>query len=184
MTFLLIFPLIYLMAFGISMRGVLQGRTRDLLIFIILGLPIYTTSLSVAFHFGGKTIVSVMQLCKELVVLTAAVVVALSIREKPRLLLVDKLVGAFMLLTITYAVIPLGGYSFIERLVALKALSFFPLLYAFGRFMPLETVYLKKVFTLIAALSLAAGGVVLLEWLFNIHFQHFSGYTAFNNAIY
>jgi len=184
MTILLIFPLIYLMAFGISMRGLLRGRSRDLLIFIILGLPIYTTSLSVAFHFGGKPIVTVMQLCKELVVLTAAIVVALSIREKPRLLLVDKLVGAFMLLTITYAVIPLGGYSFTERLVALKALSFFPLLYAFGRFMPLETVYLKKVFTLIAALSLAAGGVALLEWFFNIHFQHFSGYTAFNNAFY
>jgi hypothetical protein len=155
-----------------------------MLVFIIMGLPIYTTSLSVAFYFGGKPIVSVMQLCKELVVLTSTVVVLLSIREKPRLMLVDKLVGAFLLLTITYAVIPLGGYSFVERLVALKALSFFPLLYVCGRFMPLETVYIKKVFTWIAALSLAAGGVVVLEWIFNAHFQNFSGYSAFNNAIY
>ena len=184
MTFLLIFPLIYLLAFGVSMRGLLQGRSRDMLVFIIMGLPIYTTSLSVAFYFGGKPVVSVMQLCKELVVLTATVVVLLSIREKPKLMLVDKLVGAFLLLTITYAVIPLGGYSFLERLVALKALSFFPFLYICGRFMPLETVYIKKVFTWIAALSLAAGGVVVLEWIFNIHFQNFSGYNAFNNAIY
>ncbi|MEN9950160.1 MAG: hypothetical protein RLY85_912 [Bacteroidota bacterium] len=155
-----------------------------MLLFIIAGLPIYTTSLSVAFHFGGKPVVWLMQLCKEVVLLTAVVVVILGIREKPKFLLVDKLVMAFMALAFIYACIPLGGYSFVERLVALKALAFFPLLYVCGRFMPLEKVYIKKIFTLIAALSLAAGLLVVLEWFFNIHFQTFSGYNAFNNAIY
>ena len=83
-----------------------------------------------------------------------------------------------------YALLPIGTYTFFERLLALKSLSFFPLVYFTGRLLLKDAIHLQQIYTLIAILTLVVGGVLLIEVLTYTHIQSISGYAGFNEHFF
>jgi hypothetical protein len=177
---MIIFTLIFLLSFIIAVREIVKGNTQDFLLFLIFGLSIYTTAMSVAFMVGLRNVIPIFQFFKELLIITVLGINILSLRKKPRFHLIDYLILGFFLYTLTYAILPIGEQSLVNRLVALKSTSFFVLVYFTGRFFDPEKIYISKYFNFIMLLTIAAGVVICCEYLFNQHLQTVTGYADYS----
>lgn len=177
---MIIFPLIFLFSFIIAIREIIRGNTQDFLLFLIFGLSMYTTAMSVAFAIGLRDVVPVFQFFKELLILTVLSINILTLRKKPRFHLIDYLIFGFFSYTLIYAVLPIGEQTFVNRLVAFKSTSFFVLVYFTGRFFDPQKIYISKYFNYIMLLTIAAGAVICLEFLFNQHLQTLTGYADYS----
>jgi hypothetical protein len=78
----------------------------------------------------------------------------------------------------------LGSFSILQKLVAFKSLSFFPLIYFCGRLFPLQKTHLQKQFTFILILTIAAALLSAGEYLVQTHLQTYTGYATFNDYVY
>lgn len=174
-----LFPIIYILAFAIAVYHLLQSKVSGALIFIIFGLPIYITSLSVTFMYGLPFLVPVMQAFKETVILLAFIVAIASLKQKPRLHLADKLVLIYFGCVLIYTFLPLGSFSLKERLIALKSISFFPFIYFTGRLVNPRQVNLNRYFQYICLIAVPAAAIVLWEAATYTHFQLFTGYADY-----
>lgn len=177
---MIIFPLIFLFSFIIAIREIIRGNTQDFLLFLIFGLSMYTTAMSVAFAIGLRDAVPAFQFFKELLILTVLSINILTLRKKPRFHLIDYLIFGFFSYTLIYAVLPIGEQTFVNRLVAFKSTSFFVLVYFTGRFFDPQKIYISKYFNYIMLLTIAAGAVICLEFLFNQHLQTLTGYADYS----
>ncbi|RYY07512.1 MAG: hypothetical protein EOP43_03030 [Sphingobacteriaceae bacterium] len=175
-----IFPLIYLTSFIIAIREVFKGNRVAILIFLIFGLSIYTTAMSVSYMYGLKSFIPFFQSFKEVLVLSVLGINIAGLKHKPRFHLIDYAIFAFLLFTILYAVLPIGEQSFGQRIVALKSTSFFTVVYFTGRLFDPKTVYVNKYFDFILLLTIAAGVVVVLEVFFNRQLQTLTGFADYN----
>jgi hypothetical protein len=176
---LFIFPLIYLTSFFVALREVIKGNRQGIFIFLIFGLSMYTTAMSVAFLLGLKEFIPVFQYFKEVLLLTLLVLNIVNLKFLPRLHLIDYAVLSFLLYTFIYAILPIGEQSFFDRLLAFKSTSFFVVVYFTGRLMDIRTIYISKYFNFIVLLTIAAGAVLLLEVIFNQHLQTISGFADY-----
>lgn len=176
---MLLFPIIYLSAFALSILSQLRGRTEAFLLFIIFGLPIYITTLSVTFMYGFGSVIPVMQWFKEINLLLAFIMVLATLRKKPEFSLSDKLVLVYFLYTALYVLLPIGSDSIKEKMISLKNIAFFPVIYFTGRFINHERVNIKKYFNYICIIGIPAGLVALWEYVTYVHFQTFTGYADF-----
>jgi hypothetical protein len=181
-TLLIIFPLAYIASFLYAAKGILQGKPESVWVFIVVGLPIYTTSLSISYIQGYEILIPFLQSFKEINILLALGTLIFQLKSPPRLQKIDTLVLAFLLLSIIYAIVPIGEYSITQRLIALKSIAFFPLIYFTGRFLPLESLQVNKILSLICLLTLASAGIYMAENITNMHFQSITGYADFNEA--
>src|SRR3569833_1136913 len=154
---LFIFPLIYLTSFFIACREVFRGEKQGLLVFVIFGLSMYTTAMSVAFLLGLKDSIPVFQYFKEILVLATLLLNLLTLSYRPRFHLVDYLILSFLAYTFIFAILPIGEQSFFERLIAFKSMSFFVVVYFTGRLMDIRSVYISKYFNFVVLLTIAAG---------------------------
>lgn len=177
---MIVFPLLFLLSFIIAVREIIRGNTQEFLLFLIFGLSIYTTAMSVAFMIGLKDIIPAFQFFKELLILTVLGIGIMSLRERPRFHLIDYLILSFLLYTSLYAILPLGEQSFVNRLVALKSTSFFVIVYFAGRFFDPKKIYVNKYLNYIVLLTIAAGITICLEVLFNQHLQTLTGYADYS----
>jgi hypothetical protein len=174
-----VFPLIYLSSFIASVYQLFKGKTENVLLFILFGLPIYITSLSVAYMYGvGKGII-VLQAFKELVVLIAISTLVINLKKKLRLHFIDKLVLAYFFYMLAYVFLPLGSYGLYDKLLAFKGISFFPFVYFTGRLIDFNKFSLNKYFNYICFIAIAAAVVLLFEVITYTHFQTYSGYTDY-----
>lgn len=176
---LFIFPLIYVTSFFVAFREVLKGNRQGILIFLIFGLSIYTTAMSVAFILGLRNFIPYFQVFKEVLLLMVLSLNIASLKYRPRLHLIDYTILAFLLYTFLYAILPLGDQSFVNRLIALKSISFFVLVYFTGRLMDVRTIYISKYFNYILLLTIAAGLVLVGEVIFNQHLQTKTGFSDY-----
>ena len=124
-----LFPFAYLVSFFYAVTQMFKKQIEGFLIFVIVGLPIYINAMSVSFMYGFSRWIPLLQSFKELAVLGACLLVATQIKEKPVLHLIDKLIIGFFVYTLLYVIVPIGSYSMVAKLMALKNLSFFCLLY-------------------------------------------------------
>ncbi|MEO6633621.1 MAG: hypothetical protein ABIN13_17910 [Mucilaginibacter sp.] len=176
---LFIFPLIFLASFFVACREVVKGNLQGILVFLIFGLSMYTTAMSVAFLLGLKDFIPVFQYFKEVLILSVLFLNVVSLQFRPRLHLIDYAILAFLGYTFIYAILPIGEQSFINRLMAFKSTSFFVVVYFTGRLMDIRAVYVSKYFNFIALLTIASGGVVLTEVIFNQHLQSKTGFAEY-----
>jgi len=102
-------------------------------VFLILGLPIYTTSLSVALQLGFGSIIPFMQPLKELIILITLGTSIWELNRRIRLQSVDYAILAFFIYTLLYVLLPIGTYGFVNKLIAFKSSSFFTFIYFAGR---------------------------------------------------
>lgn len=184
MLFTSLFSIIYIGVFVYAIDAVCKNRENEVLVFFIVGLPIYITALSTTNLWGFGMAVPFLQYAKEIIVIVTLFFTIYRIRRKIQFHCYDKLVLAYLLMVIAYTLIPLGAASLFEKWVSAKSISFFILVYFIGRFIAIDQVNLTKYFKFICAVSIVAGAVVLLEVLFNQHLQLHTGYAEFISRFY
>jgi O-antigen ligase len=174
-----IFLLIYILVFIFAVYKILKGETDGGLIFIIFGLPIYITTLSVATLYNLRDWVPFLQGFKEIVILLSLISVVYSLKKKPKLYLIDWLYLAYLSYIILYVLLPIGEHGFKDKLIALKNVSFFTLIYFTGRFFDLSKIVLSKYFNLMCLVAIPAAIIVLIEAVTYTHFQTITGYADY-----
>lgn len=177
---LFVFPLIFITSFIVACREVWKGNTSGVLIFIIFGLSMYTTAMSVTFKFGLKDIIPVLQVLKEVLIVIVLILNVVALKQSPKLHFIDYLIIAFLLFLITYAILPIGEEGLVNRLMALKSISFYIIVYFAGRFIDPKTVYINKYFSYIIVLTIAAAAVLLVEVAAKTPLQFNSGYFDYS----
>jgi len=179
---LLLFPLIYITAFIYGLFHLAKSKMQGLLVFLIFGLPIYINTMSVSFAFGFAKAIPFLQFFKEFIVVISCAIIAFSIHEykKIKLHFIDKLVLFFFLYTLAYFILPIGSYSIFFKLLALKNIAFFPLLYFIGRFVNFKQLHLNKIYAFILFVIIVAFAVALIEKFTNTHLHAFTGYADYN----
>jgi hypothetical protein len=182
MLFLL--PCIYLFSFLQALYRLLKRQPQYMLVFFVIGLPIYFTSLSLTYQYGFESLVPVFQSFKEIIVL---ITLCWLIFVKKRVIVLrfpDKLMIAYLIYTFLYVLLPLGNFGFVDKLLALKGLSFFPLIYFTGRYMIPEMVNLKHIFHYICLVAVLAAIVLGWEvWQYQ-HLQTLTGYAEYNERFF
>ncbi|WP_214071551.1 hypothetical protein [Mucilaginibacter sp. dw_454] len=162
-----------------SVREIYKGRVEGVLLFMIFGLSMYTTAMSVSFLYGLKGFIPFFQFFKEILVLSVLVLNIVNLKYRPRLHLVDYLIFGFFAYTLIYALLPIGQQGFVDRLVAFKSTSFYILVYFAGRFFDPKTIYINKYFSYVALLTIAAGAVLVVEVSMHVQLQIFTGYAEY-----
>jgi hypothetical protein len=175
-----VFPLIYIISFIVAFREVLKGNREGVLIFLIFGLSIYTTAMSVAFTLGLKDLIPIFQFFKEVLILSVFVLNIITLKYRPRFHLIDYLIFAFLVYTIIYAILPIGEQGFVNRLIALKSTSFYIVVYFTGRLFDPKTIYINKYFNYIILLTIAAGAVLMVEVAMGRQMQTMTGYADYS----
>jgi len=176
---LFIFPLIYLTSFFVALREVIKGYRQGVLVFLIFGLSMYTTAMSVAFLLGLKDLIPIFQYFKEVLIISLFILNVVTLRYIPRLHLIDYAILAFLAYTLLYAILPIGEESFFNRLLALKSTSFFVVVYFTGRLMDIREIYISRYFNYIVLLTIAAGFVLAGEVIFHQHLQTITGFADY-----
>ena len=175
-----LFPLTYLASFFYAITKLFKKQVDGFLIFVIVGLPIYINAMSVSFMYGFSRWIPLLQSFKELAVLGACLLVVTQIKQRPVLHLIDKLIIGFFVYTLLYVIVPIGSYTIMAKLMALKNLSFFCLLYFIGRFCDKDQVNINKLFSFIVIVLLVATIVVFGERILNQHLHSFTGFSDYN----
>ncbi|HQS35917.1 MAG TPA: hypothetical protein PLC18_10925 [Sediminibacterium sp.] len=176
---LYLIPCVYVFSFLFAGYQLFQHKPQFILRFFIFGLPIYITALSLLNQMGLGGLMPLFQGFKELIVVTALGYLIYHQTSKIQLTLIDKLVLAFFIYTSLYVFLPLGDHGFTQKLLGLKSLSFFPLIYFTGRFIHPKLINLNANFSYILIVSIVAGMVLLLETITNVHLQTYTGYAEF-----
>ncbi|MBD3747878.1 MAG: hypothetical protein IE931_00130 [Sphingobacteriales bacterium] len=175
-----IFPLVYIVAFLVTIRNFWKGKMQTFFVFLIFGLSIYMNAMSVTFKMGFADEIPLLQSFKEVFVLLFLGWNIYHFEGKLKIDFIDKAIIAYFLLTLLYALLPLAGMSFTERLVSFKSTSFFVLVYFAGRLYPFDKIEMKRFFLYILVLAVIAGAVVLIEAITYQHLQTLTGYADYN----
>ena len=129
--------------------------------------------------YGFDKAIGAMQFLKELVVLFALGLILYQIKKKPKFTSTDWMVATFLVYTFIYAVLPIGSYDFVTRLLAFKSLSFFCILYFVGRLINARQILLSKPLKMIGVMTIIAAIIVIIEYLRNEHLHVNTGFTDF-----
>jgi hypothetical protein len=175
-----IFLLIYITSFIVALREIYKGNTSGILIFLIFGLSMYTTAMSVAFLLGLKDFIPFMQSFKEALIIGVLVLNIAGLKYRPKLHVIDYVILAFFLYLVAYAILPIGDQTFMNRMMSLKSIGFYIVVYFTGRSFDPRTVYISKYFNLIILLTIAAAAVVCVEVVTQSPLQFHSGYFDYS----
>ena len=129
--------------------------------------------------YGFDKAIGAMQFLKELVVLIALGLILYQVKKKPKFTSTDWMVASFLVYTFIYAVLPIGSYDFVTRLLAFKSLSFFCILYFVGRLINSRQILLSKPLKMIGVMTIIAAIIVIIEYLRNEHLHVNTGFTDF-----
>ena len=179
-----VLPLIYCTAFFAAIHALYKKRDQGIFLFIVFGLPIYSISLSVSYLYGLEKLIPFLQLFKEISIVAFLFYAITHLKSDNNWTSIDKLMFSFLCVNLLYALLPIGTYSFFEKLLALKSLSFFPLVYFTGRLLNKDHIHLHWVYTLIGVLTIAVASVLAIEVLTYTHIQQISGYASFNEHFF
>jgi hypothetical protein len=181
---LLIFPFAYLLSFILSLRALLKQKANAIFIYVIAGLPIYNTALSIVYGYKLKSWIPVLQSFKELLIIVALVVAVWNYRKKLVPHRLDYWILAFLGYTALYVILPIGKYDIVQKLVALKSLSFFTINYFVGRLLDTTSFSLQKILYAVGVLAFFAACLLAFELITYTHFQTHIGYAFFNQDYY
>ncbi len=181
---LFIFPLIYVASFFIALREIIKGNLNGIFLFLIFGLSVYTTAMSVTFMLGLKALVPIFQSFKEILILGVLILNLVALKHRPRLHLIDYIILSFLFYTFLYVILPVGELGFVERLMAFKNSSFFVAVYFTGRLMDIKTVYINKYFNYLVFLTIAAAAILSVEIVLNTHLQTITGFADYNFYVF
>lgn len=168
---------------------IIKGKWTYFIFFLAAFLPFYITTLSVAFLVTrSPMIVSLFQVSKEIIVLTAGLIFVIyqkKIFSYPlRLQPTDWFLLTFMGLAVVFLVLPIGQASFMNKALYFKSMFIPSLMYLLGRNTQFGEFELKRLFQIIFIIAIGAFLMNLVEnYLLNAHLQQFTGYALFNEEI-
>ena len=87
-----IFPFIYVASFLYFFKGLSQGKPERIVWFVILGMSIYTTSLSLTYQYGLLPVVNVIKYFKEIAAVSTLGYLIANYKGKIQFHLIDWLV--------------------------------------------------------------------------------------------
>lgn len=175
-----LFPIAYLSSFIYALSRMFKKHIDGFLLFIVIGLPIYINAMSVSFMYGFGKWIPLLQSFKEIAVIAACILVFTHLKQKPIWHLLDKLMLAFFVYTLLYVFLPIGSYNFLAKLMALKNLSFFCILYLIGRLCDKNQVNLNKLFSFLIIVIVIASIVIVGEKILNQHLHSYTGFADYN----
>ena len=176
-------PILYITSFLFFFKGLFQGKPERIIWFILLGMSIYTTSLSLMYQYGLLSVVNVVKYFKEIAAISTLTYLVAQYKGKMKFHLIDWLVFILFFYCFAYVFFPVGKMTFIEKLTVFKSYGMFGLMYFIGRLLVLSDTDLKKIFTVIIVLTLVAIGVQQVEVLLNQHLQTITSYTDYNQKV-
>ncbi len=189
LIFFLLLAVVFLLLFlWVSNLMLIRGKWEYSVYFLLLFLPFYITTLSLAYlSVQSPLVVAIFQSLKELIVLLAVVNFVMyqrSIFDYPlRLHAVDWLFLGFLGMGLAYALLPIGEASPVNRLLYFKNMLIPGMVYFLGR----NTIFSDKeihwLFKGIFFIAIAAFAVNLFEKAIDTHLQSLSGYALFNLVI-
>ncbi|WP_425636837.1 O-antigen ligase family protein [Algoriphagus yeomjeoni] len=168
---------------------IFNGKWSYFIFFLAAFLPFYITTLSVTFLVTrSPIIVSLFQVSKEIIVLTAGLIFVIyqkKIFSYPlRMQATDWYLLAFMGLAIIFLILPIGQSSFMNKALYFKSMFIPSLIYLLGRNTQFGEIELKRLFQIIFIIAISAFLMNLVEnYLLNAHLQQFTGYALFNAEI-
>ncbi|RAI95110.1 O-antigen ligase family protein [Algoriphagus yeomjeoni] len=168
---------------------IFKGKWTYFIFFLAAFLPFYITTLSVTFLVTrSPMIVSLFQVSKEIIVLTAGLIFVIyqkKIFSYPlRMQATDWYLLAFMGLAIIFLILPIGQSSFMNKALYFKSMFIPSLIYLLGRNTQFGEIELKRLFQIIFIIAIGAFLMNLVEnYLLNAHLQQFTGYALFNAEI-
>jgi len=174
-----IFLFIYLSIFLIAIYQIFSNKIAFIQYFFIFALPIYITTLSVAFLYNLSTIIPFLQFTKEILVLCALSILIFKNRNLFSLNNIDKLLILYASLVFIYILLPIGPMSIYQKLVATKSIAFFPIVYFLGKLIPTDSINIDKIFKLICLVAIITALILLFEVISNQNLQKFTGYANF-----
>jgi hypothetical protein len=177
---MLIFPLVYLSSLIYAMKNIFSKQYDAILVFFVVGLPIYITTLSVLDLYELDILIPFVQYTKEVIVVVTLSLLVYQMNERPRFTLLDKLVAGYLIYNAIYVILPLGSYGMFQKIVAFKNIAFFPLIYFIGKLIDPKKVWLSKYQLLICLLAIIAASVLLFETISDTHLQTLTGYAGYN----
>ena len=177
---MLVFPLIFITSFFYSLKQLISKNKQGIFIFLIFGLPIYTTSLSICLQSGFGSIIPFLQPLKEILVLVALGVSVWQYRGKFRLQFIDVMVMAYFAYTLLYVFLPIGTLGITAKAISFKSTSFFVLVYITGRLLKISELFVSKYFHYFLIVIIAATLLLMGEMFMNQHFQTLTGYADYN----
>lgn len=175
-----IFPIIYISVFLLTTKEILKGNKEAFFVFLIFGLSIYTTAMSVTFKLGFGSTIGLLQSFKELLIIGLLSFSIFSLKKKIQFHFIDYAILIYFAYTFLYVILPIGGNTLIEKIFAFKTSSFFVLVYFTGRLFDPLKLFINKYFLYILVLAVAAAVVVLFEVLTNQHLQMRTGFAEYN----
>ena len=176
---MIIFLLIYICVLFFAFINIFNNKVEFVLTFIIFALPIYITAMSVAILYDLDFLVPYIQISKEILVLLTLLLLLFKNKIYFTFTKFDKIILSYLALIFLYTLLPFGPSSLYQRLVAMKSLAFFPIVYLVGRLMPIEKINLNKLFRFVCIVSMLAAIVILVEVVMNQHLQVSTGYAKF-----
>lgn len=177
--------LILTVFFYANYRTVKEGNVAYAILFLITYLPIYFTFQAVLFqHTQSLALISIFRYLKEVTIFNA-VLIAFGRIPKPftrpiRLTKVDALVLAFTLLSIGYAVLPIGEASIVDRLLYLKKILLPTAVYLIGRLYTPSPRITYQLLHLIMVVAVLAFVFNLFESLTGTHYHTRIGWAAYD----
>ena len=182
--FLLIFPFTYILSGIYALRGVIKNEYPALLTFFVFGLPIYITALSILHLYGWDFLIPYFQYSKEVLIFFALLLLFYRIKEMPTWNWLDKLMLVYFIYTGIFILVPIGGFDMVQRIVAFKNISLFPLLYLLGRLITIDSFQISRFQKQVMLLAVAASILLVGEVLLDTHLQSIIGYASFNEKYF
>jgi len=179
-----IFLLIYLSSFALAVKGIIKNNRQDIFLFLIFGLCIYNTSLSIAFSTGLIELVGIFKAFKEIIIVILLCLQIFTLKKKTTFHFIDVAILAYFFYTLLYVLVPIGNTGFADRLSSFKNIAFFPLVYYCGRLFAIQHIYISKYFHFILYVTIAATLLVIYEFVTYQHFQTYTGFADYQYYFY
>lgn len=162
-----------------ALKSLANRNTRGITAFLVFGLPIYTTVISITHKYGFTKLVPLLQSFKEISIVSCLLYLLYHLNRKIRFHSIDYLVLFLFFYTFLYIFLPLGSYGFFEKVIAFKSLCFFPVVYFAGRLIDIRTISITEIFHYVFLLSILSSALLLYEIVTYTHFQTYTGYAEY-----
>lgn len=178
-----LFPVIFVFSFLYLLKGLFHQQPERLFWFIIIGMSAYTVSMSITYQYGFLPVVKVIKYFKELSILFTLGYLVVRYGKTIKMHYLDWLILILFTYCFCYVFLPVGKFTFIEKLTVFKSYGLFGLLYFIGRLLPISDRTLKTILYGILIVTAIAVAVQLVEVLLNRHLQTVTGFAGYNQKV-
>ena len=182
----IILLILYIGFIGFILKKIFEGDAYYLLLYILFTLPFYATFQLIIFKgFDLSSLVNVFKYSKDFVFFIAFFVFIFGKKEsfierEWQLTILDKLFLGFMILTLVYMLMPLGGAPILSKIIYAKNTFLIGIVYFLGRHTNIDKQRWRLIIRFIIYLTVGSFLLALLEKIFGTHLQSVLDFGRFN----